>query len=130
MTDEINKDSLKKLATELNLHYKFDKSHDCYVATFPGTKIKDEDGYYCPVFLYDPSDDYAYCRTCMRLEYNSHSNNLKIMWGGDDEAEEIWSLKELRKHCKNLVETYNQFTFYKKQFGANKRIVSMKKDFE
>lgn len=130
MKDEINKDSLKKLAAELNLKFRLNKSNDCYEATFHSTKIKDEDGYYCPVFLYDPSDDYAFCRTAMKLEYNSHSNNIKIMWGGDDEAEEIWCLKELRKHCKNMIETYNQFALYKKEFGANKRIVSMKKDFE
>ena len=130
MKTEINKDSLKKLAEELKLHYKFDTSNDCYIVSFPGTKIKSEDGYDCPLFFYDPPAAYVYCRTSMKLEYNSHSNNLKIMWGGDDEAEEIWSLKELRKHCKNLIETYNQFTFYKKQFGANKRIVKMKKDFE
>lgn len=128
MNDEINKDSLKKLATELNLHYGMDKATDCYVATFPGAKIKDEEGYDYPLFLYDPSDDcYVFCRTGMKLEYNSHSNNLKIMWC---EEEEIWSLKELRKHCKNLIETYNQFILYKKKFGENKRIVSMKKDFE
>lgn len=130
MNDEINKDSLKKLATELNLHYRLNKENDCYEATIPGAKIKDEDDFYCPLFLYYQSDDYVLCRTDMKLEYNSHSNNLKIMYGGGDEVEEIWSLKELRKHCKNLIETYNQFSLYKKQFGANKRIVSMKKDFE
>lgn len=129
MNDEINKDSLKKLTKELNLHYSLKKSTGCYEATFPGTKIKDEDGYDFPLFLYDPSDDcYVFCRTGIKLEYNSHSNNLKIMWS--EEEEEIWSLKELRKHCKNLIETYNQFVLYKKEFGANKRIVSMKKDFE
>ena len=128
MNDEINKDSLKKLAKELNLHYVLKKSNDCYEASFPGAKIKDEEGYDYPLFLYDPSDDgYVFCRTGLNLEYNSHSNNLKIMWG---EEEEIWSINELRKHCKNLIETYNQFSLYKKEFGANKRIVSMKKDFE
>lgn len=128
MNDEINKDNLKKLATELNLSYRLDKATDCYVASFPGAKIEDEEGYEFPLFLYDPSDDvYVFCRTGLRMEYNSHSNNLKILWG---EEEEIWSLKELKKHCKNLIETYNQFVLYKKEFGANKRIVKMKKDFE
>lgn len=125
MNDKIDNENLKKLATELNLHYRFNKSNDCYEATIPGTKIKDEYGYYCPLFLYDPPAAYVYCRTAVKLEYNSNSNNLKIMWGDDDEAEEFWSLKELRKHCKNLIETYNQFVLYKKQFGANKRIGKM-----
>ena len=51
MNDEINKDSLKKLATELKLNYKLDKSQDCYVATFPGAKIEDDDGYEFTLFL-------------------------------------------------------------------------------
>lgn len=127
MNYKINNENLKKLATELNLLYRFNKSNDCYVATFPGVKIKDDDGYDYPLFLYDSDGDYVFCRTGMRLEYNSHNNNLKIVWGED---EEIWNLKELRKHCKNMIETYNQFVLYKKQFGANKRIVKMKKDFE
>ena len=127
-TKEINKDTLKKLCSELGLQWKFDKDTDCYYASFPRAKIKDNEDYETPLFLYDPSDDdYLFCRTGMKLEYNSDSNNLKIMWG---EEEEIWDLSDLRKTCKNMIETYNQFQLYKKQFGENKRMVKMKKDFE
>ena len=111
------------------MHYRFNKSNDCYEATIPGAKIKnedDDDDY--PLFVYDSDDDYVFSQIGMKLEYNSHNNNLKIM--GCYDVEEFWSLKELRKHCKNLIETYNQFVFYKKQFGANKQIVKMNRDFE
>ena len=125
MKRDITKTKLRELSKEFNLRYK--ESEDDYVdIDFNDAVITDDYGSEGSLINYG-DQDYVIVKTGLQLWYDAVDNKMKIIW--TDEEVTIDKMKNLKKYCKNMIEQYELFKLYKKQFKQNTRIKNISKDF-
>jgi len=123
---EITKTKLRQLCKEFNLRYKEDEA-DCVDIDFNDAVLTNDCGEEGSLLSYC-GKNYVIVKTGLQLLYYAINSRMKIIW--TDEEIMIDTMKDLRKYCKNMIEQYEQFKFYQKQFKKNIRIKDISKDFK
>lgn len=127
MKKDITKTKLRELSKELNLKFYETEDDYVYIDFKDSGVITDDCGNEISLIEYG-GQDYVIAKAGMQLWYDYIVNRMKIIWYDSDVT--IETMKDLKKYCKNMIEQYELFKLYKKQFKQNTRIKKISKDFE